>query len=178
MIVLRHVRQPWLRGWAVVAVLSTSAILAACGGEADGRAEPQDQSPTLTHAQYQQAIMRILRSDDTRDASRLFTEAVATEDASKACEERVRGLHDSLRSILGQVEALRPPPDAADAQRDFLTAAQESVGLVGAAADDVAEGDLTCGQRLNRRIYGLPSTQRAETALARLKERGYFVFGE
>jgi hypothetical protein len=49
---------------------------------------------------------------------------------------------------------------------------------VGAAADDVAAGELTCGQPLNQRIYGLPSTVQAQQAIDELERSGYRVFGE
>jgi hypothetical protein len=132
----------------------------------------------LTHEQYQQAVNKIVSSDDTREANRLFYDAVATAYETKQCSEKVRGLHEHLRSIMVQVEELRPPADAADAQREFLESAQESVRLVGVASDDVAKERLRCGRPLNARIYVMPSTARAEEALAVLKNRGYVVFGD
>ena len=116
--------------------------------------------------------------DDTRTATRLFTEAVAEPLDTAACEEKVRGLHEHLGEIVRAVEALRPPEDAQAAQDDFLAASKESVRLVGEAADDVGDGDLPCGQPLNRRIYGLPSTMQAEKAISELEQLGYRVFGD
>lgn len=108
---------------------------------------------------------------------RLFRNTVATEYDREPCSERVRAFHEHLRSIIRRVEDLRPPPDAEDGQREFLDAAQESVRLVGVAADDVGKGELRCGRPLNSRIYGMPSTKRAEPALSKLEKRGYVIFG-
>lgn len=119
-----------------------------------------------------------MSSDDTRTATQLFTGAVAESLDTRACEEKVRGLHERLGAILGAVEDLRPPDDAEAAQADFLAAANESLRLVGEAAEDVGDGDLACGQPLNRRIYGLPSTMRAEKAISRLEQLGYRIFGD
>ncbi len=47
---------------------------------------------------------------------------------------------------------------------------------MGEAADEVADGELRCGQPLNDRIYGLPSTERAVRVIQRLHERGYVRF--
>jgi hypothetical protein len=42
----------------------------------------------------------------------------------------------------------------------------------------VAAGRIRCGPDLTDRIYSMPSTKRAERAIARLERRGYRVFGE
>jgi hypothetical protein len=47
------------------------------------------------------------------------------------------------------------------------------VDEVDRAADDADAGTLHCGMAMNRRIYGLASTQRAEDALQELREKGY-----
>ena len=133
---------------------------------------------TLTHEQYQQEIQRILNGDDSRMASRLFFETVATSSPTAECSAKVHRFHGYLRSIIRQVEGLEPPPDADDAQREFLAEAQESLRLVGVAADDAGQGRLRCGPPLNARIYGMASTTRAEAALTKLEQRGYIVFGD
>lgn len=161
----------------IAALVSTSALLGACSGANNDHLRQQSQQAALTHEQYQQAILEILSSDDTRAATRLFSDTVATEYDREQCSERVRAFHEHLRSIIRRVEELRPPPDADDGQREFLDAAQESVRLVGVAADDVGKGELKCGMPLNSRIYGMPSTERAQAALSKLEKRGYVIFG-
>ena len=47
---------------------------------------------------------------------------------------------------------------------------------VGEAAADVQRDLLSCGQPLNDRIYGLPSTNRAELVLSEYQKRGYFPY--
>ena len=153
------------------------SLVAACGRGSSGP-ELGSASPPLTHQQYQQAIQDIVTSDDARIAGTLYSAAVATTLEKGPCEKTVRGLHEHLSSIVGAVEALTAPADARAAQSDFLAAAQESVRLVAKAADDVGDGDLTCGQPLNQRIYALPSTMRAEKAIAELEGLGYRVFGD
>lgn len=159
-------------------LLSTSVLLGACGEANDDRRGQQPVQAALTHEQYQQEIQRILGSDDSRMASRLYFDTVATAYATDECSAKVRQFHDHLRSIIRQVEGLEPPPDVDDVQREFLGEAQESVRLVGVAADDVSTGELRCGRPLNERIFGMPSTTRAEAALAKLEDRGYFIFGD
>jgi hypothetical protein len=162
--------------WIAV-LISTSALLGGCGDK-DARPEQQSQETTLTHEQYQQAIIKIVNGDDMRSANRLYFDTVATEYGSAQCTEKVRAFYNSIDSIVRQVEALHPPQDAIEGQREFLDAAEESVRLVGVAADDVGKGALKCGRPLNSRIYGMPSTARAESAISRLEQSGYFIGGE
>jgi hypothetical protein len=158
--------------------MAAPALLGGCG-ETDGAPPGQEVAQVrLTHSQYQDEIQTILRSEDSRLASSLFFDTVANGYDTEECSAKVRRFHDRLGSIIRQVEDLEPPSDAHDAQRDFLAEAKESVRLVGVAADDVGKSRLTCGQPLNKRIYGMPSTRRAEDALATLEERGYVIFGD
>lgn len=169
----------------VAVLISTPVLLGGCGEETDDRPRQPDARAVLTHEQYQQAILEILRGDEVRMAGRLFFDVVGRAfdvvgraQDSNECADQVRAFHDQLRAIIRQVEDLDPPADADDIQRRFLEAAQESVRLVGVAADDVGNGQLKCGPPLNNRIYGLPSTERAQEEIATLERRGYFVFGE
>lgn len=138
---------------------------------------PTSSPKALTHDEYQRAILKILESEDTRAAGRLFTDTVANDYSSGECAKRVQALHDHLQAIVDAAAALNAPADAAESQRTFVREANESVRLVGVAAVDVGKGDLPCGMPLNRRIYGMPSTKRAQAALAILEKRGYFIFG-
>jgi hypothetical protein len=63
----------------------------------------------------------------------------------------------------------------ADLQRRFVSAARESADLVGRAAGDATAGRLRCGRQMNRRIYGLPSTDRIDRMLIELREKGYII---
>jgi hypothetical protein len=65
---------------------------------------------------------------------------------------------------------------SAGLQTRFLAAARASVDEVGEAAADIQRGLLSCGQPLNQRIYGLPSTDRAELVLGEYRKRGYFPY--
>ena len=86
-----------------------------------------------------------------------------------------RRFHRSIGEIVDEVAALSPPRDAEGIQRRFVSAARVSVGVVGRAARDVEAGRLRCGRPMNRRIYGLPSTRRAEQALSELADKGYAI---
>jgi hypothetical protein len=145
------------------------ALLAGCaGGNDEG----------LTRDEYQKRILDVVGGENARQATRLYTDSVAEEYGREECAARVRELHKHLESILEEVAEIRPPSDAEAAQRDFLTAARESVARVGKVVDEVASGQLRCGQDLNGRLYGMRSTRRAEQAIARLEEQGYYVFGD
>jgi hypothetical protein len=78
--------------------------------------------------------------------------------------------------LVDRVEGLSPPEEVAQLQRQFVDDARESIWTVGEAADEVGAGTLHCGRSMNRRIYGLPSTERAEAVLGEYAKRGY-VFG-
>jgi hypothetical protein len=80
--------------------------------------------------------------------------------------------------LLERVAALDPPPAVAGIQREFLDAAWRSWRRLQTTGGAVAAGRVRCGRDLNDRIYGMPSTERAERAIGRLERRGYRVFGE
>jgi hypothetical protein len=136
------------------------------------------QRAVLTHEQYQQAIWDIRSSEAVANAGRLDSDVVTTAYGADECSDKVRLFQGEMVSVLQQVQDLEPPAEASDAQREFLEAAQESVRLVGVAADDAGMGRLSCGPALNGRIYGMPSTARADAALAKLEVRGYGVLGK
>jgi hypothetical protein len=111
------------------------------------------------------------------DASRVFVKLVVDPGLPQpACAAKAREFHDELERIVDDVAALRPPNDVQALQDRFVSAAGESVATVGRAADEVAAGKLRCGTPMNRRIYGLASTRRAEQVLQDLARKGY-VFG-
>jgi hypothetical protein len=125
---------------------------------------------------YLDALRAIEASNTARRASRLFFEVVVEPSLpQRSCRVRMNELHDALGKIVGRVERLRPPAEVAQLQRRFVAAARDSVRVVGRAAGDVAAGKLHCGRRLNRRIYGLRSTARAQVVLRELAKRGYIL---
>jgi hypothetical protein len=153
---------------AVVNALVVIGVCVLAGCNSGGGAKRLDKHDYLS------ALRAIEASDPARRASRLFFEVVADPPLpQRSCRVRTNELHDALGKIVGRVERLRPPAEVAQLQRRFVAAARDSVRAVGRAAGDVAAGKLRCGRLLNRRIYGLRSTARAQAVLGELAKRGY-----
>lgn len=76
---------------------------------------------------------------------------------------------------MNRVDTLRAPREVQSLQDEFVDAARESVAAVGQAAEAVEAGNLSCGTAMNHRIYGLPSTTRAEHVLEELGRKGYVL---
>jgi hypothetical protein len=151
----------------VSAVVIGVWVLAGCNSGGTKRLDKHD---------YLTELRAIEASDTARRASTLFFEVVADPPLpQRSCRARTKELHQALDTIVGRVERLRPPADVAQPQRQFVAAVRESVRAVGRAAGDVAAGDLHCGRPLNRRIYGLRSTKRAQAVLRQLAKRGYIL---
>jgi hypothetical protein len=153
-------------------VVAGVVLLAGCGGS--GSPQP------LSHDEYQAKIQAIVLG--AAPAGRLFSDVVyqsAEHPKTVAeCGRKTAQLRDELQRIVDDVDALDPPADAAELQRRFVANARVSVASVGRAADAAARGDVHCGGEMNRRIYGLPSTERAQAAITELEQRGYRVFFE
>jgi hypothetical protein len=81
-----------------------------------------------------------------------------------------------LDTIVDDVDDLEPPKEVQGLQDEFVDAAHATIAAVHVARQDVEAGRLRCGTPLNQRIYGLPSTERAEQVLMDLGRKGY-VFG-
>lgn len=156
------------RGRSGCAFLASFALFATlvvgCGGD-----------DRLSKTEYEAAVLAIVR-DLQPEADRLFFHLVANPYRRAECAAKSARFHEVLEQIVQRVEGLSPPEDVADLQRRFLGAARESVAEVGRAANDVRRGRLSCGQPLNHRIYGLPSTDRAQEVLAEYHRQGYFPF--
>ena len=148
---------------AVLAMLLVS--LAACSTE-DER---------LTKRGYDDRVAELARGPG-READRLYFAVVAGGLSAEACATQTRELHATLEEIVTEVDRLRPPDEIEELHDEFVAAARESVAEVGEAADEVADGELRCGQPLNDRIYDLPSTEGAVRVIQRLHERGYVRF--
>ena len=164
MTILSHGTQAIVNAVVVIGV----CVLAGCSsGGGTKRLDKND---------YLSALRAIEASDTARRASRLFFEVVADPSLpQRSCRVRTNELHYVLGKIVTRVERLRPPADVAQLQRRFVAAARDSVRVVGRAAGDVAAGKLHCGRPLNRRIYGLRSTMRAQAVLRELAKRGYIL---
>jgi hypothetical protein len=153
----------WISAAAVLGVFS----LAGCAGGGRTRLGKQE---------YLRQIRAIEASHASRRASRLFFEIVVDPPLPQPiCRARTGEFHRALGEIVDRVERLRPPVEVGRLQRQFVIDARASVRLVGKAATDVGAGKLHCGTSMNRRIYGLRSTRRAQSVLREYAKRGYII---
>jgi hypothetical protein len=141
-----------------------------------GTIPPRPVRGRLTRRGYQRAIWRIV--SDTAKPTRMFTELVVRQRPVAACSRLMWDFTGQVGGLLERVARLDPPPAVAHVQREFLHAAWRSWRRLEKIGGAVTAGRLRCGQDLNDHIYGMPSTERAERAIARLERRGYRVFGE
>ena len=155
-------------GWRVVGNVFCRGALDATAAE--GRAA------ALTRDEYQAEIHRI--TADTEEATTLFFDVVYGERPSAECAELVGRLHDEVDRLIDQAAALRPPADVATVHQEFLTPAQESVRRIEEIQAQVESGEVSCGRELNGVLYGMPSTEDAERAIAEIERQDYVVFGE
>jgi hypothetical protein len=139
---------------------------AGCGGGGGER---------LGKDEYTERIQTLAYGPDARTASALFIGLVVAPHAG--CAAEARRFAETLHEIVADVEALEPPAEVESLHERFLSAAKESVDQVDEAVAEVEAGTLTCGQPLNRRIYGLPSTERAQAVITELVEKGYLYVG-
>jgi hypothetical protein len=151
-------------GFTLVGLVVVFMLFAGCGGNS-----------RLSKAEYEAAVLSIVRELQP-EATHLFFDIVANEYPREECATKTARFHTVLKEIVDRVEALRPPLEVVGLQARFLAAARKSVDEVGEAAADVQRGLLSCAQPLNRRIYGLPSTDRAEAVLSEYRTRGYFPY--
>lgn len=113
---------------------------------------------------------------DARSASQLFFELVVEPALpEETCLARARDFDRNLHNIVDEFAALRPPRQVQSLQDRFVSAARESLGTVDDAVGDVRNGSLSCGMPMNRRIYGLPSTERAQQVLQEFRAKGYRI---
>ena len=134
------------------------------------------ESPRLSHDEYLQRLREITSGRAAGTASHLFIKLVVDPGLpTPTCGATARLFHSSVDEVISEVAALSPPTDVADLQRRFVSAARESADLVGRAAGDATAGRLRCGRQMNRRIYGLPSTDRIDRMLIELREKGYII---
>jgi hypothetical protein len=141
-----------------------------------GTIPPRPVRGRLTRRGYQRAIWRIV--SDTAEPTRLYTKLVLRRRPVAECSRLMWDFTGRVGGLLDRVAGLDPPPAVAGIQREFLDAAWRSWHRLEKIGADVATGRVRCGQDLNDRIYGMPSTERAERAIARLERRGFRVFGE
>jgi hypothetical protein len=158
---------PRLRLIPLVTLVVSSIFVVGCGSGREAR---------LSRDGYLQRIREIEAGPDARSAGRLFFELVVEPRLSrKACLARARTFDHNLHQIVEDVASLRPPRPIQTLHARFVAAARQSVAEVDNAVRDVQAGKLACGVQMNRRIYGLPSTRRAQDALDELGKRGYRI---
>ncbi len=154
-----------------LAVLSAAAVvLAGCGGGDD-----QQQGP-LSKSEYQAAIQGIVRASAAPTS--LYTDLVVGSRPQEECASMMGTFHDEVSDLVERIAALDPPTDVASIQVDFVSAARQSVDQVGEIRDQVDASKVSCGRELNDRLYGMPSSDRADQAISELEKRGYVVFGQ
>jgi hypothetical protein len=139
-------------------------VVAGCGSERLGKREYLDR-------------LRVIESGaQARDAVRLFDSVVVDPPLARPeCAAKLAELEGRLDEIVSDVDELRPPRDVQKLQDEFVEAARDSISMVGKASDDARSGQLSCGRPVNRRIYGLESTQRAREVLQELGRKGYIL---
>jgi hypothetical protein len=126
----------------------------------------------------QEYVRQMRAIDESRAAGRawrLYDEVVLTQPPlpQASCRARTKELRRTLETIVGRIERLRPPREVEQLQGQFVTAARDSVRVLGRATDDVAADKLRCGRPLSRRITGLRSNHRLEAVLIAYARRGY-----
>ena len=140
-----------------------------------------EQAPAKGRASklgYSLSVLRIVETYYPR-ASQLFSELVAGDGlTTDECGGKAREFHEQLRLVLGELEQLHPPAEIEALVAEFLARSRESVAAIGEAATAAERTELGCGMPMNRRIYGLPSTERAERVLDELEELGYVFRGQ
>ena len=171
---MRYVRVVLFAPLALVLVFSLSG----CGSSSS----PPHR---LSKSEYQQKLLEIMRSRTTREASDRFFKIVLgdratglTELRGRACSKSAREFAESIHAILDSVAALKPPRNIEALQTRFLKDARVSAEKIDEATRDAEAGRLACGRDMNSRIYGLPSTSRAQATVALIEGKGYLVFGE
>jgi hypothetical protein len=153
------------------ALLVLGGLAAGCGSE-----DRALQGPRLNHDQYLLKMRELEAGTDARSASRLFLKIVIEPGLAKeSCVARARDFDKNLHSIIDEFASLRPPRAVQSLQERFVSAARQSLEVVDDAVRDVQDGSLSCGMPMNRRIYGLPSTVRAEQVLQEFGEKGYRI---
>jgi hypothetical protein len=130
----------------------------------------------LSKADYQAELSAVIA--DTDEPTALYTDLVVEPRPREQCAAGVATFENQVDALVDRVAALRPPERVEAIHDDFLAAARTSVERIGDVRDRVADGDVACGDELNRELYGMPSTREAERAIGRLESQGYVVFGE
>lgn len=141
--------------------------MAGCGSGSPAR---------LSDDQYLQRMREIEAGGDARSATQLFLKLVIEPGLPKeTCLARAREFDDNLHNLVAEFASLRPPRTVQSLQDRFVSAARQSLESVDGAVRDVQAGSLKCGMPMNRRIYGLPSTLRAQRVLEEFGELGYRI---
>ena len=152
-------------------LLVAGNLVVGCGNE-----DHAPQGPRLDHDQYLQKMRELEAGADARSASRLFLKIVIEPGLPKeACIARASDFGQNLHNIIDEFASLRPPRPVQSLHDRFVSAARQSIDTVDDAVRDVQDGSLRCGMPMNRRIYGLASTARAEQVLQEFRQKGYRI---
>jgi TolA-binding protein len=159
-----------------VPVATTRTLLALVALVAFGCGSEEKEEARLSKAQYQDELLAVLGDSD--EPTTLYTDLVVEHRSPEDCAAGVAKLQDQIDALIDRVAELTPPENAQPIQDDFVAAARRSVDQIGEVQKQVAAGDVSCGMELNDELYGMPSSNEAERAIARMERAGYFVFGE
>jgi hypothetical protein len=150
-------------------LLVATCLLAGCGSGTGSKAR-------LSHDDYLQRIREIEAGTDARSVGQLFFKIVTEPGFPQAtCLVRAREFDRHLHKLVEDVASLQPPRAIQSLQDRFVAAAGETAKVVDRAVADVQSGSLSCGVPMNRRIYGLPSSERVHEVLNELGKRGYRI---
>lgn len=156
------------------------AALGGCGSSSSQASKAE----RLSESEYAGKLLEIENSF-YGPASKLYTDIVLFDPASSTpnlagsvCAESTHEFAGMLHDVVDSVTTLTPPADVEGLQKRFLDEARVSVAVVDQAVRDVETGQLSCGRDMNARIYGLPSTDRAEAVLEELSAKGYLPSGD
>lgn len=139
--------------------LVTALLVAGCGG---GDREP------LSKTDYQSAMLAAW----PQEASSMWDRMVVEELPQPECESLIRRFHAVVDTGVERVASLEPPTEVARAHARLVVAARASVAEVGRVARRVEDGAVKCGPGINRALYGMPSTDDAESALDEIERAG------
>jgi hypothetical protein len=153
-------------------ILSLTLVVAGAVVSGCGSGDPA----RLGHDGYLQRMREIEAGADARSATQLFLELVIEPGLpNDTCLARAREFDHTLHKIVAEFASLRPPRRVQSLQNRFVSAARETLEAVDGAVREVQAGTLTCGTPMNQRIYGLPSTLRAQQVLEEFGKLGYRV---
>ena len=147
--------------WRWIAVTAAvGALSVGCGDDESNEVE------LLSIPEYRAALVGL----DYGQADRLYYDMVVEPLPQDRCALLIRSFADEVGGLVETVASLEPPTEVAAIHDRMVTAAEESAMEVEETAEQVEGGDLRCGNEINERLYGMPSTERALSALDELRK--------